>query len=253
MKNRNLGKREKKIYSQNGEDGIIEFLLDSIGIENRYYVEFGVQDAAECNSRYLRERCHFSGLLMDGSFSNHSIHLFKEFVTKENINQLFEKYKVPCKFDLLSIDIDYNDLWVWRAIHPRYAPNIVVIEYNATFPPPISVTVPYQPDERWDGTSFFGASLSALNLVAEEKGYSLVYCENLGVNAFFVRNECLKKWRGLGKELPEDAYKEANYGSTQYKFFGKNVMGHSKYDETIRQFVSYPSGEPVMLMSGVFI
>lgn len=184
---------EKKVFSQNGEDGIIQYLLSLVGIKNRYYVEFGVESGAECNTRNLRENLQFNGLLMDGRYENHSIGLYKEIITAENINDLFVKYNVPYEFDVLSIDIDFNDLYVWKAIRDIYKPSIVVIEYNAEHAPPKSLTVKYDNTRFWDGTKYFGASLVALNHVAKEKGYTLVYCNENGVNAFFVRNDLLSK------------------------------------------------------------
>lgn len=83
---------EHKIYSQNGEDGIISSLLHCVGYGHKYFVEFGVEDGAECNTRYLREYAGFTGLMMDGGYENKSIGLHKELVTQENINELFEKY-----------------------------------------------------------------------------------------------------------------------------------------------------------------
>jgi hypothetical protein len=240
--NKFLNELEMKYYSQQGEDGIIEYLINSIGIENKYYVEFGVQDSTECNTRYLREKYGFTGLMMDGSYENKSIGLYKEFVTKENINKLFEKYNVPHKFDILSIDIDYNDLWIWKEIDIKYRPNIIVIEYNSTFPPPISVTVPYKEDGVWDGTCFFGASLSALNMIAEEKGYSLIYCDKRGVNSFFVLNEKLNNLKNLKKVSPEEAYETAKYGVQHYALNNKNIYGHRVFNEKEKKMQSYPDG-----------
>lgn len=107
-----LQKFANKIYSQNREDGVIAFLLDCVGRDQKYFVEFGVENGSECNTRYLREHAGFTGLMMDGGFENASIGLHQEFVTAANINELFKKYDVPSEFEILSIDIDGNDLWV---------------------------------------------------------------------------------------------------------------------------------------------
>jgi hypothetical protein len=107
-------------------------------------------------------------------------------VTAENINGLIAQSGLGCEIDVLSIDIDNNDYWVWKAIH-AVNPRLVVIEYNATLRPPMSVVVPYRPDAEWDGSNFQGASLEALVKLGAEKSYRIVGCSVAGVNAFFVR------------------------------------------------------------------
>jgi hypothetical protein len=109
----------------------------------------------------------------------------REFITAENITQLFHTHHVPVDFDLLSIDIDGNDFWVWRAVTAHH-PRVVVIEYNASVPPTESRVIAYDPDFRWSGTDYFGASLLALQQLGGEKGYRLVGCDRSGTNAFFV-------------------------------------------------------------------
>ena len=100
--------KEKKIFSQNGEDGILEAIFDRIGEGQKYYVEFGMENGNEVNTRFLREQKNWTGLLMDGGHSNPAINLHKEFITASGICGLFEKYKVPRpSIDLLSIDVDF--------------------------------------------------------------------------------------------------------------------------------------------------
>jgi hypothetical protein len=110
------------------------------------------------------------------------------FITAENINGLIGASISAPEIDLLSIDIDGNDFWVWRAIDV-VRPRVVVIEYNATWRPPLSTTVAYDPNRLWDGTSWAGASLEALRILGRSKGYSLVGCGFSGVNAYFVRTD----------------------------------------------------------------
>jgi hypothetical protein len=106
-------------------------------------------------------------------------------VTAENVEALFAKYGVPGLFDLLSIDIDGNEYWVWNAIR-CYRPRVVVIEYNVFFGPDVSKTIPYDPAHRWDESLFHGASLEALRRLGRAKGYSLVHTDSYSPNAFFV-------------------------------------------------------------------
>lgn len=204
---RNLGQHEWGIYSQNGEDGVLLSLLRHLKIGhfieqesrfqtgNRQYVEFGTEDGSECNTRILRERFGWSGLLMDGGNENTEIGLYKEFITADNINTLFGKYSVPIpEFDLLVIDLDFNDFYVWENIdHRKYRPRIVIIEYNGNIPVTEARTVKRADSYVWtDGTSYTGASLAALAKLARRLGYTLVYAESHGVNAFFVRDDVLQ-------------------------------------------------------------
>ena len=198
-----LTKYSQKVYSQNGEDGILREILNRIGTINQYFVEFGSGDGSENNTVYLLKVQGWSGLWMDGdksaidrakrSFSKeieaNQLVAEVEFITAENVEELFKRYSVPNEFDVLSIDIDHNDYHVWKAI--KYNPRVLVVEYNAIFQPGMDWVVEYQADAVWDRTSHFGASLSAFERLGREKGYSLVGCDFAGVNAFFVRDDLL--------------------------------------------------------------
>ena len=178
---------ERRIDSQNGEDGILEAIFAKIGTTNKYFVEFGSGNASECNTVYLSRWSRWSGLWMDATNIDAQGRVKQERVTADNIQGLFAKYRVPKAFDLLCIDIDGNDYWVWKAI-TDYDPRVVVIEYNGTIPPDVSKTIPYDPSFQWDrATDYFGASLLALQKLGHEKGYALVGCDSTGANAFFVK------------------------------------------------------------------
>lgn len=205
-----LNEYEIKVYSQNGEDGILDAIFFKVGTLNKFYVEFGVQDGTECNTRYLREEKGWTGLLMDNEGTD-SGEIKKEFISVENINALFKKYNVPKQFDLLSIDIDGNDYWVWKALEHAYMPSVVTIEYNASIPAIESKVIAYNPAHRWDGTNYFGASLAALVKLATLKGYTLVGCDQKGVNAFFVRNHLVEK-NFVTRNIRE-LYRPPGYGS----------------------------------------
>jgi hypothetical protein len=208
---------EARAYSQNGEDGIIAWLLDHVGAPNRTFVEFGIEDGTECNTANLARTFGWAGLMVEAEtelagrarrFYEHfpNVRIVRRRVTPENIDDLVREHGPP-DVDLLSIDIDGNDLWVWRAI-TAIEPRVVVIEYNATFGPTRSVTVPYK--ETFDrygehGSGFYhGASLAALGKVGTDKGYALVGCESRGANAFFVRSDLLDET--LTEVEPEAAF-----------------------------------------------
>lgn len=265
----NINSHEKKIYSQNGEDGILDYIFSMIGTTNKFSVEFGVGDGFECNTVYLLEKKEWTGLMMDygadqgikikgvmnKAWSNKNLGLkenikkdvkfFKkiisrkkrsvgfqldiknERVTAENIQSLFKKYDVPKTFDLLSIDIDYNDYWVWKSI-TDYSPNVVVIEYNSSIPPTESRVVPYDSDAVWDGTNYFGASLLALKNLGLKKGYTLVGCDGNGINAFFCKTNLISDF-----EIPEffDLYKPPQYG----EIVNNKHIGHPKSSKTMME------------------
>ncbi len=195
-----LSNFENKVFSQNGEDGIIEEIFKRIGTTNKFFVEFGVENGNECNSRQLLENKSWSGLWMDGSdknvawglkkFSHLPINFQSTFVTAENIEGLLEKFEVPQEPDLFVIDIDGNDFWVWKTIE-KYRPRVMILEYNASHEADVDWVMPYNSTHVFDGTSYFGASLLALDKLGKEKGYTLVNCDSRGVNAFFVRNDLL--------------------------------------------------------------
>lgn len=111
---------------------------------------------------------------------NFGVH--QETVTPENINSLLRKYRVPKDLSVLSIDVDGQDIWIWKAIKVR--PEVLIIEYNPIHGPSESVAVPRDPNFRWDGTNYYGASLGAVDKIGKDKGYLLVYANQ--VNAIFV-------------------------------------------------------------------
>ena len=199
-----LSKHEYQVFSQNGEDGIIQEIFNRIGTTNKYFIEFGVEDGLECNSTNLLYK-KWSGLWIEGSpeFSKSVSIRFKDliqsgnlaiknaFINAENIQSLFDEAGAPAEPDLLSIDIDYNDYYVWKAI-TKYKPRVVIIEYNSTFRPDTHFVVRYDPKRVWDKSSYFGASLFALEELGREKGYSLVGCVFSGSNAFFVRDDLVQ-------------------------------------------------------------
>ncbi len=210
----NLRPYEQKIFSQNGEDGITLAIFNLLGTTNKYYVEFGAENGIECNTRVLRESFDWQGLMMDGRFENKSINLHQEFITAENINDLFEKYQVPEEFDLLSIDIDFNDFYIWNTISSKYSPRVVIIEYNATHLPDEDKVVVYQPFNSWDGTNYFGASILSLQRLGERHGYTLVYADKCGVNLFFIRNDILEvlNLHFINENNVSKIYKPPGYG-----------------------------------------
>ncbi|TVQ86142.1 MAG: hypothetical protein EA393_12600 [Bacteroidetes bacterium] len=207
IQSQRLPKFSKSIYTNNGTEGIIEEIFHRIGERNKYFVEFGTHSFRN-NTTYLLIK-NWKGLWMENSaeavknlknklafLSDKDIlKIQRAFVTAENIEELLANNNVPREFDLLSIDIDGNDYWVWKAMD-KFKPAVVIIEYNASFPADIKWVMEYNPNYKWDGTNYFGASLKSLELLGLEKGYVLVGCDFTGVNAFFVREEFADKFEG---------------------------------------------------------
>lgn len=194
---RHLARFGYRVFSQSDEDGFVEAIFERIGAGSRFFVEFGAGSGVENNTRYLLLK-GWRGVWIEAEpelvsavrrrFAAEALRAIEARVTAENVEALFEEAGVPEEFDLLSIDVDGNDYWVWRSI-ARFRPRVVVVEYNATFGPLVDHVVPYDPAHRWDRTSHFGASLKALERLAESKGYALVGCNFTGANAFFVRQD----------------------------------------------------------------
>ena len=186
-----------KVYSQGPEDGMIAEVFRRIGPGAQRFIEFGVQSGLESNSAFLLVQ-GWSGAWIEGSpkdagkarrhFQDYPVEIVNDLVTVENADALIARLAGESELDLLSIDIDFNDYWVWRAI-TTVRPRLLVIEYNATLPPDLRKTVPHSISGRWDGTNYFGASLGALEALGRDKGYSLVGCSPTGINAFFVRDD----------------------------------------------------------------
>ena len=208
--NFNISKFGIKIYSQNEEDGIILYILKHIGVKTKKFIEIGSESGLECNTTNILKYFNWSGVQIEGDkelYNNAKIQLRKNlrekikniklvnsFVTKKNINKIIKK-NFKKEVDLLSIDIDGNDFWIWKEIK-CINPRLVVIEYNSFFGSRISCTIPYNPKFIWNHKnkkSYYGASLKALEKLGKKKKYTLVGVDKNGVNAFFVRNALAKK------------------------------------------------------------
>lgn len=199
-----LDEVEFQIFSQRGEDGIIQYIINKIEIPNKIFVEFGVETYTESNTRFLLMNNNWSGLVLDGSQKNidfikkdfiywkYDINAKQSFITKDNINELIKNYTQTKDIGLLSVDIDGNDYWVWEAIDV-IEPRIVICEYNSVFGAAKAVTVPYKNDfvrsKEHHSELYFGASLAAFCQLAEKKGYDFIGTTSAGVNAYFVRKD----------------------------------------------------------------
>jgi hypothetical protein len=215
---------EFRVCSQWGDDGIIQYLLSQVQVPADTFVEFGVEDYSEANTRFLLQNDNWRGLILDGSaeamagvraselYWRHDLTAVDAFITRANINELIAGAGFRGPIGMLSIDIDGNDYWVWEALDV-VDPAIVVVEYNSVFGPRRAVSVPYDPAFRRAAAHashlFWGCSLRALCLLAERKGYAFVGCNSNGNNAYFVKT-------GLaGNLIPQTA--EAGYVLSRFR------------------------------------
>lgn len=215
---------EFRVFSQFGDDGIVEYLVGRIGVPRgaERFVEIGVEDYREANTRFLLVNRNWSGLIVDGGDAHvravsasplmwrHDIRPVSAFVDRDNVNDLLREHGFDRDLGLLSIDVDGNDYWIWEAVAAE--PLVVVVEYNSVFGADRAVTVPY--DAAFDRTRrhhsnlYFGASLAALARLGERKGYRLVGSNSAGNNAYFVRAELAE---GLPAPTVAEAYVESRY------------------------------------------
>jgi hypothetical protein len=243
--NGNVRLAEFRAFSQWGEDGIIQALLSTIPTASlrKVFVEFGVENYTESNTRFLLVNDNWSGLVIDGSEQNvdyirqdpiywqHNLKAECRFITRDNINELIKGNGISGDIGLLSVDIDGNDYWVWERIN-CITPAIVITEYNARFGPDRAVTVPYAEDfqraKAHQSMIYYGASLKALTQLANRKGYALIGCNSAGNNAFFVRrdlvNEPLKE-RSVAESFVRNQFRETRDAEGRLIFLGAEEEG----------------------------
>lgn len=201
-----LSEVEFKVFSQWGDDGIIQWLVNNLDIPNRTFIEFGVQNYRESNTRFLMMNDNWSGLVMDGSEANvaqivdseyfwkYDLKAKAVFIDRSNVNESIASAGMEREVGILHIDIDGNDYWIWKEIEV-ISPIVVILEYNSVFGLERAITVPYRAD--FDRTMahhsnlYFGASLAALHRLSLDKGYSFIGCDSAGVNAYFIRSDRL--------------------------------------------------------------
>ncbi len=218
-----LERAEFRVFSQFGEDGIIQFLVQRVPIENRVFVEFGVEDYAESNTRFLLVNDAWRGLIIDAGTAHQrflddsrlawrtTIDAVTSFIDRDNVNDVIRGGGVSGDIGLLSIDIDGNDFWVLDAID-CVAPRILVTEYNSLFGPDHAVTVPYDGgfvrEQKHFSHLYWGASLAAMAQAGDAKGLALVGGNRAGNNAFFVRRDALGE---IPERTPSECWRPAQF------------------------------------------
>ena len=196
---------EFKVFSQWGEDGIIDWIVERADMPSNLhtFIEFGVESYQESNTRFLLENRLWRGLVIDGDQAlnenlsrdprhwRHNLKAKSAFITRENINELIGKTGFVGDIGLLSVDIDGNDYWVWEAI-TVVRPIILICEYNAIFGNRHAISVPYDSGFIWGqkhDRAYYGASILAFSSLAMRKGYKFLGTTTAGNNAFFIRED----------------------------------------------------------------
>jgi hypothetical protein len=239
---------EFKVFSQYGEDGILQYLVRETGIEReeQIFVEFGVQDYLESNTRFLLQGDHWRGLIIDGSnqymesvrrsdlYWRHDLTAVDAWIDRDNINDLIGGAGFKGDIGILSVDIDGNDYWIWEKIDV-VNPVIVVAEWNSVFGSKHAVSIPY--DRAFDRATahysclYWGASMRAFEYLAEMKGYALVGSNKVGNNIFFVRRDRLGRLKPLSTE---EAYVESRFRDSRDAQGNLNFLGGARRYEEIK-------------------
>ncbi|MBN7818868.1 hypothetical protein [Bowmanella yangjiangensis] len=242
---------EFRVFSQFGEDGIIQYLIKKTNIKvgERIFIEFGVENYLESNTRFLLMNNNWRGLVFDGSPKNiesiksqdyywrHDLTAKCAWITRDNINELLTENGFGGDIGILSIDIDGNDYWVWEKIS-CVNPVIVITEWNSVFGAEKCISIPYDAEfnrsTAHHSNLFYGASISALSFLAKKKGYALVGSNSAGNNLFFVRNDRLN---GLKEMSIEEAYIESKIRESRDKEGKLSYLSGKSRIEEIRGMV----------------
>ena len=205
---KDLSDIEFQVYSQWGEDGIIDWLITKYPEIPKSFLEIGTQNYRESNTRFLLINKNWKGFIIEADkaavkdiksqriYWKHNLRAINEFITKDNINNIIKGFNIPKKIGLLSLDIDGVDYWVLSKLS-ALDPSIIVCEYNSLFGQKKSVTVPYKSNfirsEEHYSNLYYGASINAFIDLMKKKNYFLIGTNSAGNNAFFVRKNIWNK------------------------------------------------------------
>ena len=239
---------EFKVFSQYGEDGILQYLARETGIQRdeQIFIEFGVQDYLESNTRFLLQGDHWRGLIIDGSrdymdsvrrsdlYWRNDLTAVNAWIDRDNINDLIGGAGFSGDIGILSVDIDGNDYWVWERID-IVNPIIVVAEWNSVFGPNHAVSIPYAPDfdraKAHYSCLYWGASMRAFEELGARKGYALMGSNRVGNNIFFVRRDRLGRLKPV---TTRDAYVESRFRDSRDSQGSLNFLSGIQRFEEIR-------------------
>lgn len=244
---KDLNSYEFKVFSQWGEDGILQFLTSVVPISARTFIEFGVETFSESNCRFLMMKDRWAGYVIDGSAKNirrlrsswyfwmYNLKARCEFINCENIGDLLDDSGFGREPGILSIDIDGMDYWILQAL-VDWRPCILICEYNGLFGHARAITVPYEARFTRSGAHYsnlyYGASLRAFHELVEPRGYAFVGCNMTGTNAFWVRRDLMT--HRLREISVTEGYVQSQMRESRNQKGRLTYLGHEKALAEIR-------------------
>lgn len=191
------------IYSRHGQDGYIAEIFNRVKPTNKRFLEIGIQTGVECNTRYLLES-GWSGVWIEGSdefataaaeklssfIATGQLKIVNAFLTPENVNAVVKAAMSDSVVDFASVDVDQHTHFIWNAL--QLPARVACVEYNSSLPMNQPICVPYDEKAVWNGTNYFGASLKTIEMIGRSKHMSLVGCDSMGVDAFFVDSKLVE-------------------------------------------------------------
>ncbi len=261
---KDLSDVEFSVFSQWGDDGIIDWILNSIKTKNKIFLEIGTGDYKESNTRFLLKKRNWKGYIFEGEkkfiseiknqsiYWMHDLKAFNFFIKKNNINKLLQKINIKKNIGLLSLDIDGNDYWIWKEIN-KISPDIFVCEYNSVFGDLNEISVLYKDNFNRTKAHYsnlvYGASINAMIKLSKKKGYEFIGTNANGINAYFVKKKYLaklnkkiklkKKYSSIIKESRDlDGTKSFISGTDRYALI-KNIKVLDLKDKKIKKLSKF--------------
>lgn len=241
--------QKKNKYSQHGEELVIEYLFKFLPIFHKYCIEFGAKDGSWfSNTKRLRDE-GWNSLLIDGEPNNPEVK--QEFVTKENIIDLFRKYNVPKNPDLLSIDIDGNDIYVCDKILEEYEPTLIVIETNQYFPFGVSKAIKYDPTFTFGYDIYYGASVTAMDKMFAKHNYIGIHLCAINMFAIPAKYYYLIRQHILPLSYTVTACFKVTERVAKFIDYPPNEKIINEYKSSRRNFHKYPN--TCLIESGTYL
>ena len=235
---KDLSEVEFQVYSQWGEDGIIDWLVNKFPEIPKSFLEIGTENYKESNTRFLLVNKNWDGFIIEADknsvkdiksqrvYWRHNLTIENQFVDQNNINTIIKRINIPKKLGLLSLDIDGIDYWVLKKLSVL-EPSIVICEYNSLFGQKKAITVPYKKNyirsnEHYSNL-FYGASIKAFIDLLKKRNYFFIGTNSAGNNAFFVNQNIWKKAKKLiyEKKIFISKFRESRNSKGKLTFLNK--------------------------------